>query len=137
MVTYGCQLHDDQRHQALEIDDMHGEGGCSYQSARGRWRSRCSGTAALGLGDDGARSRAWGRRSVSGLGTAALGLGLGDDGAVDQPGGATLCQLGRELARVPARSSKPFIVYTHRRRFFIRTACDRLTSQAVGIKKRL
>jgi hypothetical protein len=65
---------------------------------------KCSGMAALaalGLGDDHARAR--GRRhSASGLGTAALGLGLGDSGAVDQPSGATLCQLGRELARVPA-----------------------------------
>jgi hypothetical protein len=51
-----------------EIDQngMHGKGGCSYQSVRGRWPSRRSGS-----------------------GTAALGLGLGDGGAVDQPGGAT------------------------------------------------
>jgi hypothetical protein len=85
---------------------------------------KCSGTVALavlGLGDDGARARGR-RRSASGLGTAALGLGDGD--AVDQPGGATLCQLGRELARVPAGSSKPFIVYTHRRRIFRKIACD-------------
>jgi hypothetical protein len=48
------------------------------------------------LGDGGARgARARGRRrSALGLGTAALGLGLEDGNAVEQPGGATLCQLG-------------------------------------------
>jgi hypothetical protein len=90
--------HDDQRHQALEIDGMHGEGGCSYQSARGRrpalaalglgdGGARCSGSGTtaldLGLGDGSARPQAWGRwRSASG--TVALGLGLGE------PGGATV-----------------------------------------------
>jgi hypothetical protein len=85
---------------------------------------KCSGTAALAvLGDDGARARrrrrsprAWGwRRSASGSGTVAQLINL----AAQQ-----LCQLERELARVPARSGKPFILYTHRRWIFRKTACD-------------
>jgi hypothetical protein len=88
--------------QALEIDDMHGEGGCSYQSAltkvlgdggargaRGRWRSRCSGsgTTALGLEDGGARPRAWGRRrSASGSGTAVKLISLAAQHCVSSGG---------------------------------------------------
>jgi hypothetical protein len=96
--------HDDQRHQALEIDDMHGEGGCSYQSALTKV-----------LGDGGARGARGRRRSASGSGTATQLISL----TAQQ-----LCQLGRELARVPTGSSKAFILYTHRRRIFRKTACD-------------
>jgi hypothetical protein len=84
--------HDDQRHQALEIDVMHGEGGCSYQSALtkvigdGGRRSRCLG---LGTAMLDARGR---QRSASGSGTAALGLGLGDGGA-RRSGSGTATQL--------------------------------------------
>jgi hypothetical protein len=108
---------------------MYGEGGCSYQSdltkvlgdggargTRGRRRSRRSGsgTTALGLGDGGARPRARGRRrSASGSAAQLISLAAQD-----------LCQIGRELARVPAGSSKPFILYTHRMWIFRKTACD-------------
>jgi hypothetical protein len=69
------------------------------------------------FGDDGPRgARVRGRRrSVSGSGTAAQLISL----AAQQ-----LCQLGRELARVPTESSKPFILYTHHRQIFRKTACD-------------
>jgi hypothetical protein len=52
---------------SYQIDGMHGEGGCSYQSDL---------TTVVGDGGAWARGR---RRSASG--TVALGLGLGDDGA--------------------------------------------------------
>jgi hypothetical protein len=84
---------------SYQIDDMHGEGGCSYQSDLT--------TVVEDGGARGARARGR-RRSASGSGTAAQHL----------------CQLGRELARVPAGSSTPFILYTHRRRIFRKTACD-------------
>jgi hypothetical protein len=60
------------------------------------------------------------RRSGSGTGTAALGLV--DDGTVDQPGGATMS--ARPGVRVSAGTNKPFILYTHRRRIFRKIACD-------------
>jgi hypothetical protein len=106
--------HDDQRHQALEIDDMHGEGGCSYQSALTKVLGdvgRCSRRLGSGTAMLDARGR---QRSASGSGTTALDLGLGDGGAQRSGSGtaaqlislaAQLCQLGRELARVPAGSS--------------------------------
>jgi hypothetical protein len=62
---------------SYRIDDMHGEGGCSYQSDL---------TAVVG--DGGAPcGRGWRCSRRSGSGTTTLGLG--DGGAVEQPGGAT------------------------------------------------
>jgi hypothetical protein len=91
---------------SYQIDDMHGEGGCSYQSDLT--------TVVEDGGARGARARGR-RRSASGSGTAAQ---------LNSLAAQHLCQLGRELARVPAGSNTPFILYTHRRRIFRKTACD-------------
>jgi hypothetical protein len=61
--------------------------------------------------------------------TATLGLGLGDgvagahssETAQYQPGGAVSI---RARVRVPAGTTEAFILYTHHRQTFRKTACD-------------
>jgi hypothetical protein len=91
---------------------------------RRRW---ASGTAALGsgdsvtgaqLGDGDGDGGAWARRRRGER--SQLGDGDGDDDAVSAWRRVGL----RERVRVPAGTTEPFILYTHHKRIFRKSACD-------------
>jgi hypothetical protein len=69
------------------------------------------------LGDGDGDGGAWARRRRGGRSQ----LGDGDDEAVSAWRHA---MSGSRRVRVPAGTTEPFILYTHHRRIFRKTACD-------------
>jgi hypothetical protein len=79
---------------------------------------RDDGVTGAQLGDGDGDGGAWAQRRRGGR--SQLGDGDGDGGAVSAWRRVELW----ERVRVPAGTTEPFILYTHHRRIFRKTACD-------------